>query len=287
MKRFLQSILPRQLEPLARSARNALRACITPLRYSRGARFARSWSGRNEAAFVDVEAKNAFMLRASFNPLWTYFTNHKEGHGIWKWEHYFDIYHRHFSKFIGTTVNVAEIGIYSGGSLDMWAAYFGDKSTVYGIDIQEACKAYERDNIRIFIGDQASPQFWAHFKSKAAALDILVDDGGHTPEQQMVTLEQMLPFLSPGGVYLCEDVHGIHHGFAAFAAGLVSELNRMSRWSEDGSKPTNFQSECHSIHFYPFAIVIEKHAISPERLVAPKHGTLWQPFNASTDRIGL
>ena len=37
---------------------------------------------------------------------------------------------------------------------------------------------------------------------------------GHTPEQQIVTLEEMLPHLRPGGVYLCEDVHGIHHDFA-------------------------------------------------------------------------
>jgi len=33
---------------------------------------------------------------SSDNPVATYFEAHKEGPGIWKWRHYFDIYHRHF-----------------------------------------------------------------------------------------------------------------------------------------------------------------------------------------------
>src|SRR5437868_5558043 len=54
------------------------------------------------------------------NPLQSYFDAYKEGPGIWKWMHYFDIYQRHFSKFVGREVHVLEVGIYSGGSLAMW-----------------------------------------------------------------------------------------------------------------------------------------------------------------------
>src|SRR2546425_10622753 len=38
------------------------------------------------------------------NPLRTYFDSVVTGKGIWKWLHYFDIYHRHFQKFIGKEV---------------------------------------------------------------------------------------------------------------------------------------------------------------------------------------
>jgi hypothetical protein len=38
------------------------------------------------------------------NPLRQYFDNNTEGPGIWKWTHYFDIYHRHFERFIGRDV---------------------------------------------------------------------------------------------------------------------------------------------------------------------------------------
>src|SRR5471032_1889882 len=45
------------------------------------------------------------------NPLLDYFESHREGPGIWKWRHYFDIYHRHFAKFVGRQVNIMEVGV--------------------------------------------------------------------------------------------------------------------------------------------------------------------------------
>ena len=41
------------------------------------------------------------------------------GRLIHKWQHYFDIYDRHFSKFRGKEVVVLEIGVFQGGSLQM------------------------------------------------------------------------------------------------------------------------------------------------------------------------
>lgn len=252
-----------------------MKKLLLPSRYTRGYVFARNWKERS--AVEHSETGSPMSLRSS-NPLWTYFTNHTEGHGIWKWEHYFDIYHRHFSRFVGSPVKVLEIGIYSGGSLGMWKSYFGSGCHIYGVDIEEACKSYECDNVTVFIGDQEDPKFWAQFNNQVQGIDILIDDGGHTPNQQMVTLEQMLPRLRPGGVYLCEDVHGIHHGFAAFVGGLITELNKTLMGSEPGCKPTPFQSSCYSIHFYPYVVVIEKHLNPQSRFIAPKHGTQWQPF---------
>ena len=62
------------------------------------------------------------------NDLQIFFDNHRNGNGIWKWSHYFDIYNRHFCKYRDREVNVLEIGVYSGGSLEMWERYFGNKS---------------------------------------------------------------------------------------------------------------------------------------------------------------
>jgi hypothetical protein len=218
---------------------------------------------------------------AEANPLWDYFQNHREGHGIWKWKHYFDIYHRHFSRFIGKKVNILEIGVYSGGSLDMWRSYFGEDSHIYGIDIEDACKVYENDYVTIFIGDQADRAFWRTFRNKVEGIDILIDDGGHTPEQQQVTLEEMLPHLRPGGVYLCEDIQGDFNRFSAFAAGLVNGLNHINM-IEDAKPPyssiSKYQASVHSIHFYPYIVVIEKHSVLPDKLPSLKHGTEWQPF---------
>jgi hypothetical protein len=214
------------------------------------------------------------------NPLWEYFQNHKSGSGIWKWEHYFDVYQRHFSKFVGQRVNVLEIGIYSGGSLEMWWSYFGNESHIFGVDIEPACKSYENDHTSVFIGDQADRGFWKTFKSSVDGIDIFIDDGGHTPEQQKVTLEEMLPHLRQGGVYICEDIHGRANKFAGYASALVDELNHMDLTSGPllQSNISPFQSSIHSIHFYPYLMVIEKHLTRPTKFSAPKNGTEWQPF---------
>jgi len=231
--------------------------------------------------YKDIITDEGVDISSSTNPLWDYFQNHEEGPGIWKWEHYFDIYHRHFARFVGKRVNILEIGIYSGGSLEMWRSYFGKESHIYGVDIEAACKAYENDHVSVFIGDQADRSFWSSFRENVGGVDIIIDDGGHLPEQQQVTLEEMLPHLRPGGVYMCEDVHGAFNRFSAFATGLVNELNGINMIA--GATPqqssiSQFQSSIHSIHFYPYVVVIEKHCVSPGKLITPKHGTEWQPF---------
>ena len=153
----------------------------------------------------------------------------------------------------------------------MWRSYFGENCHVYGVDIEEACKVYENPHISVLIGDQADRAFWNTLKRAVEPMDVLIDDGGHTFEQQQITLEEMLPHLRPGGVYVCEDVHGRHNKFSAFASALVDELNCMSG---DASR---FQSSIHSIHFYPYLVVIEKHHVPPKALTPVKNGTEWQP----------
>ncbi len=219
-----------------------------------------------------LETNNKETYAVQSNPLKLYFDSIKEGRGIWKWEHYFDIYHKYFNKFIGKKVNILEVGIYSGGSLNMWKNYFGKGCHVYGVDIENACKVYEQENVSIFIGDQQDPSFWKRFRDKVPIIDIIIDDGGHKTEQQIVTLQEMLSHLQPGGVYLCEDIHGDKNYFNSFISGLTSQLNYAA------SIPALFQSSIDSIHFYPFIIVIEKRNETLNNLIAPKHGTEWQPF---------
>ena len=70
------------------------------------------------------------------NPLWKYFS-HNEGRIIHKWHHYFDIYHNHFCRFRDLPITILEIGVYKGGSLQMWKNYFGPKAKIYGVDIDQ------------------------------------------------------------------------------------------------------------------------------------------------------
>jgi len=248
--------------------------------FTRGFFRYQEWPSNNEAEALSSPPYAEFPADFS-NPLQTYFDSHTEGRGIWKWKHYFEIYHRHFSKFIGREVRILEIGVYSGGSLEMWKQYFGPKCRVYGVDIEEACKAYTDDQVEIFIGDQADHNFWAHFKKEVSLLDIIIDDGGHHFHQQRATLEEMLPHLRAGGVYLCEDAHDVRNQFAAYIAGLSLNLHAAHAASPSehlAVVPTQFQKSIHSVHLYPFVAVIERTESPATEFVAPKHGTEWQPF---------
>ena len=195
-----------------------------------------------------------------------------------KWRHYFDLYHRHLGKFVGRNPVVVEVGVDSGGSLAMWRHYFGAGCRVHGIDIDPECIASQGPDIAIHIGDQADRAMWKRFREAVPQVDILIDDGGHTALQQRVTVEEMLPHLRPGGVYICEDVHGIGNRFAEFACALGHGLNDYGFTSDpsvEATERTPFQAAIHSLHWYPFMVVIEKHASVPQPLLAPARGSRW------------
>jgi SAM-dependent methyltransferase len=220
------------------------------------------------------------------NPLGQYFDALSTGPGVWKWRHYFEIYHQHFQKFVGRErVRVLEIGIYSGGSLQMWRHYFGEGCEVYGVDIMPECKAYENQHVKVFIGDQSDREFWQWFRNQTPPLDIIIDDGGHELRQQVPTFEELLPHLAPGGVYLCEDVIGTHNSFAAYMAGLAYNLNAafiradlQSNERRQASVTTRVQAEIESVAFHPYVTVVQRRSIPLTELVSSKHGTEWQPF---------
>jgi hypothetical protein len=95
-------------------------------------------------------------------------------------------------------------------------------------------------------------------------------------------LEEMLPHLRPGGVYICEDIHGRGSHFAAFTHSLADQLNESSSQRQSATtttyEATTFQSAIASISFYPFAVVIER-TQRPATLVSSRRGTEWQPFS--------
>ena len=207
----------------------------------------------------------------SKNPLQDYFESddHKV---IWKWLHYFEVYHRHLSVFQNKSPTLLEVGVYGGGSLDMWQTYFNQGSQIIGIDIDESCRHYASENISIHIADQSDRQFWRKLKNSITQIDIVIDDGGHRPGQQIVTLEECLPMLKPGGVYICEDVHGFDNYFLDYIHGLSKSLHSYDEESEFIVKANNLQQHIHSIHLYPYIVVIQINPTDVKRFSAHKKG---------------
>jgi len=202
------------------------------------------------------------------NDLEAYFLNNP-GRMIHKWMHYFEIYDRHLSRFRGSKVNLIEIGVAQGGSLQMWKHYFGEQASIWGVDINPLVKQFEEDRIKIIIGDQGDRGFLRELAREVPRMDILIDDGGHTMTQQRATMEELFPKIDANGVYICEDLHtsywrefgGGHLDPRSFIEFSKNYIDRLNAWHSQDLRNLNvseFTRSAHSMHFYDSMLVIEK-----------------------------
>jgi hypothetical protein len=188
---------------------------------------------------------------------------------IHKWIHYFDIYDRYFKRYRNQEVVILEIGVSQGGSLQMWKNYFGDKAKIFGIDIDPRCKSLEEENITIFIGSQSDKKFLKEVKKQIPPIDILIDDGGHTMKQQIISYEELFDAIKADGVYLCEDLHTSYSScygggykrrstFIEYSKNFIDYLNAYHSRQKRALPVNSFTQSVDSIHYYDSVIVIEK-----------------------------
>ena len=198
------------------------------------------------------------------NSLLNYFQNNT-GKQIHKWMHYFEIYERHLARFRNSDVVILEIGVAQGGSLQMWKKFFGPRATVVGLDIDKNCLKHIEEQIDVMIGDQADSKFLALVMEKYPKIDIVIDDGGHTMNQQKTSFRYRYPHVSKNGVYICEDTHTSYWSsygggfrrkgtFIEMSKGLIDELHAWHFEKNLGE----FTRSTFSLHFYPSAVVFEK-----------------------------
>ncbi len=124
-----------------------------------------------------------------------------------KWSSYFQVYQDLIHPFAGSKITLVEVGVLNGGSLFMWREFLGKDARIIGVDNNPNAKKMERHGFEIFIGDQSSTDFWDQFFADVGSIDVLVDDGGHTNKQQIVTNEACLAHINDGGMIITEDTH--------------------------------------------------------------------------------
>jgi hypothetical protein len=220
---------------------------------------------------------NFFYLKTRRNDLREIFYKHNKNL-INKWDHYLDIYDKYFSKYRGLDVKILEIGISQGGSLQMWRKYFGSRAEIYAIDINPECGKLSDSGADIFIGSQENRDFLKKIKSKIPKLDIIIDDGGHMMNQQIITFEEMFNHVKDGGVYICEDLHTSYwsefgggykknNTFIEYSKNFIDYLNAWHSRDIEKLNVNNFTKSFKAIHYYDSVIVIEKDAVNPPKKV--------------------
>lgn len=191
------------------------------------------------------------------NPLREWASKH-DGNFMYKWSQYFDVYHKHFERFRDKEIRILEIGIFGGGSLQMWKWYFGKKAHIVGMDIDPFCKKYEEPRIKIKIGDQAN----AEYLKTLGNFDIIIDDGGHTMNQQITSFEVLYDHLNNNGVYLVEDTHTSYIpryqdaslSFIDYCKKLIDVMHEHYK----SDTYSDFARMTDSVSFYDSMVVFEK-----------------------------
>ena len=117
---------------------------------------------------------------------------------------YLTNYARLFAPYRDADIAVLEIGVASGGSLRTWKRYFS-RATIIGIDIAPEARQHAGDRIIIEVGSQADPDFLRSIAEKYKPA-IIIDDGSHVSDHQIISLETLFQLMPEGGIYVIEDI---------------------------------------------------------------------------------
>lgn len=125
---------------------------------------------------------------------------------------YHEIYEPDFKKIKYDKINILEVGVLHGKSMEAWLEYFPN-AQVYGIDIFKRVPAAEVPVLKrkrthwckvdstMSIGRSTIERTWPGIE-----FDFILDDGLHTLKGQAQTYMTLNPLLKKGGTYYIEDV---------------------------------------------------------------------------------
>lgn len=156
---------------------------------------------------------------------------------------YFEIYDELFSRYRNKKITFVEVGVLGGGSLFMWREFFGPQARIIGVDLNPSAKKWEEHGFEIFIGSQSDENFWDEFINNIGPVDLVLDDGGHTYEQQIVTTEMLLSLVKDNGMLVVEDTHTSYmmgfgsknYSFINYTKSMIDKINY--RFGEFNLKP--------------------------------------------------
>lgn len=131
-----------------------------------------------------------------------------------------------------TPVVLVEAGILKGHSLRMWSAYFDHpESELFGVDNWDKALTADVGRAKAIWCDLSLQTCLDDLEQALPpSLDIVIDDASHIPILQQALWEKLWPKVSPGGVYVVED---LQVGFDDDYKGRFfrkDDLNQIDGW---------------------------------------------------------
>lgn len=129
---------------------------------------------------------------------------------------YLETYEDILSPYVDKEINLLEVGVQFGGSALLWHEYF-PKSNLFLIDVYNQVPDFifekmSKERFKFYImnayGDQETDLL---NKDCPEGFDIVLDDGPHTLESQVMFIHKYLPLVKKGGILIIEDIQDVLH----------------------------------------------------------------------------
>jgi hypothetical protein len=128
---------------------------------------------------------------------------------------YLGVYENMMSSKKYSAKNVLEIGVFYGGSIQLWYNYFPN-ATIYGLDMWPADKhakvnIFNNPRIKLYTHSNAYDEdaFKRNFLDKNIKFDVLLDDGPHHLETMKTFVRMYSQIMADDGILIVEDLDNI------------------------------------------------------------------------------
>lgn len=145
-----------------------------------------------------------------------------------KWRLYIEEYDRLLKPYCDKAINLLEIGIQNGGSLEIWSQFFPKAKLILGCDINPACEklSYVDPRIRYIVGDANQLETVTQVAQLAEKFDVIIDDGSHTSGDIIKSFFHYFKMLSYQGLFIAEDLHCSY--WQSFDGGLFKPASSIA-----------------------------------------------------------
>lgn len=145
---------------------------------------------------------------------------------------------------------ICELGVWAGGSLELWKLMFPSAKAVVGVDIDSNAR-WPEGTVKVVSG-QTQDALPGELEAISASYGMIVDDASHDGRLTLRSFENLWPLVASGGFYVIEDwAVGFDHypnfddSMLTMAMALLKTLN-----SPD--------TDVHSIEYSYGLIVVRK-----------------------------
>ena len=175
---------------------------------------------------------------------------------------YHKVYETFLKEFRNDYINLLEIGIDSGKSVNLWKDYFPN-SKIWGVDRDIE---WSDDRVSVLKVDQSKIEDLEDLVNKIPKCKLIIDDGSHVAEHQLMTFEFLFDkILLEGGIYIIEDIECSYWNpnstIYSYKTGYLNIVDYFNKYNHELNSRYNLRNNSKgilSISYGPNCILIKK-----------------------------